>query len=208
MELTGQFYAELPVARKDKRKSILRAAEALFLSRRFDQVTLEEVRLKARVGKGTIYRYFADKEDLYAQMVLSGVDDLQALLGEKARATGTPDAQLLAIAQALRGFYRERRNLFRSAHAEFLRGTLRSRDLHRQLHERWHRTALLIASVIEKGMQQKSYRRDISAETAARMLLGMEHTAVGGPGPDRHKHLPPGKVVGLFLDGIRRRDNK
>ena len=208
MKLTSQFYQGAAMVKKDKRRIILDAAESLFLSRRFDQATLEDVRLKAHVGKGTIYRYFTDKEDLYTQMVLSGLDDLHALLKEKALAARTPDARLLAAAEALRAFYRERRNLFQSAHAEFLRGAFRSRDLHKEIHEHWRRTADLIASVIEEGKSERSYRSDIPAQAAARMFLAMMRAADGGPDSGRRQRIPVARVVSIFLDGMRRENRK
>ena len=63
---------EHPVSEKlDKRIAIMRAAERLFHNRRFHEVTLEEVAEAAQVGKGTIYRYFADKDDLFFQVAFT-----------------------------------------------------------------------------------------------------------------------------------------
>ena len=110
------------MATEKKRRAILNAAENLFLSRRFDQVTLDEVCRKAGVGKGTIYRYFDSKEELLAEVILSGMDDLYEMMKLKTESARSPDGKLLATAKALQGFHRRHSTLFRSLHAEWLRG--------------------------------------------------------------------------------------
>jgi len=51
--------------KESKRQQILRTAEKLFTSRKFDEVTTDDIMNAAGVGKGTIYRYFRNKDDLF-----------------------------------------------------------------------------------------------------------------------------------------------
>jgi AcrR family transcriptional regulator len=44
---------------------MLDAAAKLFGTQRFHEVRMEDIALEAVVGKGTLYRYFKDKEELY-----------------------------------------------------------------------------------------------------------------------------------------------
>lgn len=55
---------------EEKRQEILDAAEAAFGRREFDEVTTDDIAAGAGVGKGTLYRYFPTKEDLYAATLL------------------------------------------------------------------------------------------------------------------------------------------
>lgn len=64
--------------KENKRTRILNAAESIFKGRRFDDVTLDEIAEKAGVGKGTLYLYFKNKEDLFSQMAIDGMDDMVA----------------------------------------------------------------------------------------------------------------------------------
>jgi len=51
------------------RQTIAQAAQALFLERGFDDVTVAEVARAAEVSEGTVFNYFPAKEDLfYSQM--------------------------------------------------------------------------------------------------------------------------------------------
>jgi AcrR family transcriptional regulator len=72
MILTGQFRKEAsPVRTKtlDQAEKILAAASRLFGTHRFHEVRMEDIAAEAAVGKGTLYRYFADKEELYRAML-------------------------------------------------------------------------------------------------------------------------------------------
>jgi len=51
--------------KESKRQRILRAAEKLFTSQRFDEVTTDDIMHAAGVGKSTIYRYFKGKDDIF-----------------------------------------------------------------------------------------------------------------------------------------------
>ena len=67
----------------DKRQSIMQTAERLFKSRRIHEITLDEVAQKAKVGKGTIYLHFQNKDDLFFQVATSGFDELCGLVREQ-----------------------------------------------------------------------------------------------------------------------------
>ena len=51
------------------RERIFDAAAQLFAVQRFHEVRMEDVADAAEVGKGTLYRYFHDKEDLYYALI-------------------------------------------------------------------------------------------------------------------------------------------
>jgi AcrR family transcriptional regulator len=72
-----------------KRQQITQAAVRLFASKPFHQVKLDEVAAAARVGKGTVYLYFKNKEEMYLSLVLGPfselVDRLTPLLADESR---------------------------------------------------------------------------------------------------------------------------
>jgi TetR/AcrR family fatty acid metabolism transcriptional regulator len=53
----------------DQAERILIAASRLFGAQRFHEVRMEDIAAEAEVGKGTLYRYFEDKEELYRVML-------------------------------------------------------------------------------------------------------------------------------------------
>jgi AcrR family transcriptional regulator len=59
------------------RERILHSAAELFADREFELVLIDEVAAHAGVGKGSVYRQFRSKEELYAAVVIDGFTELQ-----------------------------------------------------------------------------------------------------------------------------------
>ena len=83
----------------DKKQRIMQAAERLFRTHRIDEITLDEVALKADVGKGTIYLYFSDKEDLIFQAAEAGFDEMCQLIRRNAAGGGAFRERLLRASE-------------------------------------------------------------------------------------------------------------
>src|SRR4051812_3903388 len=66
-----------------KRRAIIDAAAELFASRPFHEVRLDDVAEAASVGKGTLYIYFKNKDDLYGSLILEGFTKLVERLREQ-----------------------------------------------------------------------------------------------------------------------------
>jgi len=98
---------------KSKRQQILRAAEKLFTSRRFDEVTTDDMMRVAGVGKGTIYRYFKNKDDLFFQVAISGFDKLCELLDKKVPKEASFKEKLVSVCQHISSYLTARRQLLR-----------------------------------------------------------------------------------------------
>lgn len=62
--------------KNDKKKKIIEALEKIIEHKRFDEVKVEDVSTLAGVGKGTIYRYFTSKEQLYFELSKTGLLEL------------------------------------------------------------------------------------------------------------------------------------
>jgi AcrR family transcriptional regulator len=65
--------------KEQRKKEILDAAGRLFFSRRYEDVSMEEIARSVELNKATIYLYFENKEALYTAIVLRGI----AILREK-----------------------------------------------------------------------------------------------------------------------------
>ncbi len=63
---------------KEQRKTeIIDAAERLFFSRSYEDVSMDEIAHKVELNKATIYLYFKNKETLFATIVLRGIQLLK-----------------------------------------------------------------------------------------------------------------------------------
>jgi AcrR family transcriptional regulator len=75
------------------RESLLRAAAEEFAERGLD-ASVADIARRAGVGKGTVFRHFATKDDLIAAIVLDRVNALNAV-GERLLEAADPGAALL-----------------------------------------------------------------------------------------------------------------
>lgn len=91
---------------------MLDAAARLFGTHRFHEVRMEDVAAEAEVGKGTLYRYFNDKEELFLMLLeRSSRQFMERLRAEKQRVKG-PRPRLEAIVAAIIAFFDEHPHLF------------------------------------------------------------------------------------------------
>lgn len=191
--------------REDKRLAIMQAAERLFTSRRFHEVTTDDVAREAKVGKGTIYRYFQDKDDLFFATAHAGFEELCELVRRKVPETAPFGRQLLEAGMQISEFFRHRRQLFSMMQSEEGRLAM----LEGKLRQRWlEKRKLLIeslAAIMRKGIQEGEVRQDLSPEVLASFLLGMLRTSARDlrDAPEEMRRLEV--VVDLFRRGADRK---
>ena len=61
--------------RRFKRQEIINAAREVFAQRGFVSATLDEIADRAEYGKGTLYNYFQNKEELFATVIADSFDE-------------------------------------------------------------------------------------------------------------------------------------
>ncbi|MCC6322257.1 MAG: TetR/AcrR family transcriptional regulator [Phycisphaerales bacterium] len=97
-----------------KRQEILDAAARLFAARPFHEVRLDDVAAEARIGKGTIYLYFEDKEGLYLSLIREGMSRLvNAVEAQMENPCADVWDRLAAAVEGLIGFASRFPDLFR-----------------------------------------------------------------------------------------------
>jgi len=85
-----------------KRQLLLNAATEIFLDKGYDGTTMEDVAMKAAVSKPTVYRFFSDKERLFAEIVRATtgeIDELVRLVVETMAEQTNVESALLVLAR-------------------------------------------------------------------------------------------------------------
>jgi AcrR family transcriptional regulator len=177
------------------------AAEKCFTSRQFHEIKLDDIAHQARVGKGTIYLYFKNKDDLFFQTATSGFEQLCRLLAGSVSEKGSFLENLVTACGKINRFFERRHELFRMMNEEelrlcFSRGNIR---------EKWLKKRKLlvaaVAAIMRKGMAEGKIRKDVLPEVLADFLLGMLRTQIrdleDAPMAMRRHSL----IVDLFCNG-------
>ena len=81
------------------RLTILRAAAEVFSQRPFHQVLTDHLSTHLRMGKGTLYRYFASKEELYFAAIVHGLEGLRGAIDAVLRKNAPLDRAIETLAR-------------------------------------------------------------------------------------------------------------
>ena len=179
----------------------MRVVEKLATDRRFHEITLDEVAEAAKVGKGTIYHYFKDKDDLFFQVATSGFDELCELLKQTVRYNNSFSEKLLNVCKQISNFFADRRELLQMMQSEgglvyWRRGKIRQQWLAK-------RKMLInaLADILLDGIAEGTVRFDIPAEVLATFLLGILRTQARDLDNTPENMKSDELLVDLFLNG-------
>ena len=164
----------MQVMDEQKRLKILKAAARLFATQPFHKVLLSDVAEEAAVGKGTLYIYFKNKEDLFLSVLCNGISRLSAHLQERMdEETNTPMGNLEMIVREIVGFAYEKPHLF-----EVIRMIPNWDSANRaEWESRRKDFRYLIETVIRKGMEQ-GYFEDTHPQLTAKYIPGLVRSAL------------------------------
>ncbi|MDD2384310.1 MAG: TetR/AcrR family transcriptional regulator [Sulfurospirillaceae bacterium] len=105
------------VSKTQKRTDIALACKELFVKHHHSDITMSQIALTAGIGKGTIYEYFANKEDIVFELVAILMAESNVRKQEKLkRATSTKEK----IKVFFEFFYDEESSDLRSIYKEFM----------------------------------------------------------------------------------------
>jgi AcrR family transcriptional regulator len=159
---------------EEKRQKILQAASELFTSRPFHKVLLSDVATAAAVGKGTVYIYFKNKEELYLAVLYQAferlVDQLRKSL-ESDRACSPQEALRTTVHTSVDYAFRNPQLL------ELMRSTPLSPDQRTPWDEKRRELTELIEAVIRRGIRTGQFC-DPHPELTARFVLGLIRSAL------------------------------
>jgi AcrR family transcriptional regulator len=184
-----------------KEQSILDAAARVFAQRPYHEVLIDHIANDASIGKGTIYRYFPTKEDLYFATILHGLDTLADIASRVLESDISPAERLERIASETMDFFWERRYLFPLLPPQ----NVRNFDRHNEMIRRRGKILRLVQETILLGIERREFR-GVDARIAAEMFLGMVRSMILFRGQEDSRKELVDNVVAVFLRGLKRSD--
>jgi AcrR family transcriptional regulator len=152
--------------KEPKREAILESAAKLFDGRRFDEVKLDDIAAAAGVGKGTLYLYFKNKEDLFAQMAVAGIDEMAQRIGFIAAMNTSFKARLFLFGREFAGFLAGRRGVMR------VMNQVQSSPVDKVFRDHLGRMIDAIHELLQTGIDEGALRADFQASELRCALVG------------------------------------
>ncbi|MGH9441332.1 MAG: TetR/AcrR family transcriptional regulator [Thermoanaerobaculia bacterium] len=187
------------VRTESKQSEILAAASRVFAARQYHEVLCDEIAQEAGVGKGTIYRYFRTKEDLYFATILQGYEAINHSLASAITAETSPEKRLERIARELFEYFWDRRSFY----SLLYRNEQRFLAQEGRLKKNREHLVKIVEQTIREGVESGQFRQ-VDTKTAAEMFLGMIRAInVFRRESDRLDDLVA-ELIGLWARGIEK----
>lgn len=194
-----QAAPESPLCKARKQQKILEAAARAFAGEDFHKVRTDDIAAAAGVGKGTLFRYFAGKEELFVATMVYSVEVASAEMDRALAGIYGPQEHLETACRHLVHFYRHNECLFQLLHHD---KALQDQPRHAEFHAHMGQQREKIAHIIRDGQAAGCFRK-VDAAIAGRLLFGMMRTAMRmGEFQGRSADEIAGTLLDLFLRGV------
>ena len=184
---------------EDTRLAILRCASTVFSERPYHEVLTDDISTRLKVGKGTLYRYFASKEELYFAAIVHGLQGMHEAIADVLRQDLPLDRVIETLARTLIDYFWERRDFFVLLHRH-------EPSLDPGERAEWQKQREEAVDLIARRLARETGRRGtarLHPRLAVEMLFGMIRTVClyreESDRPDDLARL----VTRVFLDGAR-----
>lgn len=182
---------------EETRQAILRCAAVAFSERPFHEVLTEQISERLGIGKGTLYRYFGSKEELYFASILEGLRGLEDALVEVLRRPAPLERVIEELAATLIRYFWEHRDFFVLFHRHEARLDPRQRE---DWQKRREELVAAVASRLGRELRGRGVRQ-VDPRLAAEMFFGMVRAVCLHRTPEDRPQRLASLVTRMFLHG-------
>ena len=183
---------------------ILDAARQAFSENAFHDVLMDDMAKEAGVGKGTIYRYFPDKESLYFAVIFDGVEDLQRRIQSTLPDRGDVEGTIRDLVATLISFFRQNRFFFRLMNAEDNKVGGGDNPNRRQWGQKRGQLIDAVAQMLERARDTNALNI-VYPRTDAQVLFGMVRSVLRYNEDNLSIQQMADEIVRIYLHGTQRR---
>jgi AcrR family transcriptional regulator len=151
------------------RAAILRCAAEIFSERPYHEVPIEDVSIRLGIGKGTLYRYFESKEELYFATIVDGLRGMGDAVKEVLQCNAPFQATIEELCRTVISYFWERRDFFVLLHRH-------ESKLDPEERADWQKQREELVSMVGEILADEMRRRGangINPRLAVEMLFGM-----------------------------------
>lgn len=148
-----------------RRNDIIEAAEKLFFSRGYDNVSMRDIAGDVELSKATLYLYFENKEELFFAIVLRGTQILHKIIEEEVEKEEKGIKKIGAFKNAYIGFINEYSNYFKAYNylqsGRFDLTDILSSDYIKEMMEKGRISSVLPSALPSSAISVSEYLKDI-----------------------------------------------
>ncbi|SDF31364.1 TetR/AcrR family transcriptional regulator [Sporomusa acidovorans] len=198
-----------------KRQQILDAAYTIFSRKGYHRATVDEIIALADTGKGTVYKYFVNKEQLFYTLIKERSAPFETELTLIASVAEPPLKKIEKAVKVFLEFYVSNADLWRVlmhemrglGHEESSNFTEAQRKKYR---ERFARTIAVLQSIIQEGIERKDIRpcdTNKAAHGLFSVIVMMVFQGFVSDKEDAIKKMAAG-ITDIFLYGVAEHKKK
>jgi AcrR family transcriptional regulator len=160
--------------KETKRNYIMESAQKLFLSKDYDEVSMNSIAKEVGVNKATLYYYFKNKEALYFAIVLQSVQVLVKMAREEIKKGNTGYEKILLYGNAMDKFSTEYpgclKLLYAPQSSKFDMGNLNSSEEYKEVMGILKDLMFIMRDLIQSGIDDGTIREDVNPMEAAVLM--------------------------------------
>ena len=157
---------------KEQRKAeIIDAAERLFFSRSYEDVSMDDIAREVELNKATIYLYFKNKETLYATIVLRGIQILKEKYTECMEKQVPGIVKVALMGQAYYQFSQEYPDYLRLIHFYGSERFSKENPYTAEIGKGYGTCRMILRDAIQEGIDDGTIRADLDPFLTSMYLM-------------------------------------
>lgn len=140
---------------------IIEAAESLFFSKGYENVTMDEIAQEVELNKATIYLYFKNKETLFATIVLRGIEILKNMYLECKNKKAPGIVKVALMGQAYYRFSQEFPDYLRVIQFYGSERFSKENPCTAEIGQGYGTCRMLLRDAVQEGIEDKTIRADL-----------------------------------------------
>ena len=190
--------------KKNKKITIIKAAQELFARFGFVKTTVDEIARAARMGKATLYHYFRSKEDVFKEVIEKETRILNEKVKEAMDKEETPQKKLRAFVLTRMRYMNELANFYSALKDEFLNHyafieKAREKDFYQEIK--------IVKNILNEGIEKNIFiiqDAELTSFAIISALKGLEYPwSIKVSLPDIEKNID--KLLEILFRGILKR---
>jgi AcrR family transcriptional regulator len=155
------------LAKQRTRRHLLDAAKRLFNERGYEAATVRDIAAAAGLSTGAVFASFADKADLFGEVILDDYDALAERLAAADADDATAESSLLRLFSTAYAFHRDHLPLVRAAIGHSWLG---QPEAERRVRGGVKRIQAMVDQVLRRGVERGELSRDLDIPLTNEMI--------------------------------------